>query len=67
MMRGISIFLDDTAPAEAPARAEASGRGAAKNQSTARDRERLAILQRLQDGAIDANAAAALLDALERK
>ncbi len=66
MMRGISIFLDDTAPAEAPARAEASGRGAAKTQ-TARERERLTILQRLQAGVIDAIAAAALLDDLERK
>lgn len=66
MMRGISIFLDDTAPAQSPARAEASGRGAAKYQ-TARERERLSILQRLQSGVIDAIAAAALLDELERK
>lgn len=65
-MRGISIFLDDTAPAQSPARAEASGRGAAKHQ-TARERERLSILQRLQSGDIDAIAAAALLDELERK
>lgn len=67
MMRGISIFLDDPALTEAPVRAAAAGRMAAKNQTTARERERLAILQRLQDGVIDAIAAAALLDALERK
>ena len=65
MMRGISIFLDDAAPDEAPARPDASGRGASTPQ-TPRERERLAILRRLQAREIDAVSAAALLDELER-
>ncbi len=63
MMRGFSIFLDDTAPAEA------SARGVKPKQekaSTPRERERLAILRRLQAGSIDANTAADLLDQVER-
>lgn len=63
MMRGFSIFLDDTASADMPARPATQK---PEKAPTPRDRERLAILRRLQAGSIDALQAADLLDELER-
>jgi len=63
-MRGISILLDDpAAPTQTTQRPTASGGARAE---TRRERERLAILQRLQAGAIDALTAARLLDDMEK-